>query len=385
MTITGCEPRLSTTRTGTRGAWRLSPRRLATLLNALPPDAISLDAAAAMLRSEGIYVRYNAARLLGERGDRDARLILADALRTGEGPTRASVARHLGRLSWYSAEPLLREALRDPDDRVREGAVYALCDLRTLAAFDLLAGALADETNDVRKAAAWSLRHCQDPAAVPALAETLRADDPEVRIQALESLAANESPGAVPVVETALNDPDGEVTYNAVLSLIELRGARALPDLIALFRRTSGPRLEPLLRGLFHATNYLHVDLIDLPCADDLIDTLAGALADESPDARKGAVWVLAWMRSKRAAALLIEAFQRERDHTVQVIMLRITASLMTPGVLDDLLAAAQDSPDPAVQEIAARIRADHASGHYAAYDESAAAAAPLRREELRL
>ncbi|MBN2305679.1 MAG: HEAT repeat domain-containing protein, partial [Anaerolineae bacterium] len=197
--ITGHEPRLSTTRAGSRGMQRLSPRRLATLLNVLGPDSISLDAAAAMLHHEGFFVRYNAARLLAERGDREARLILADALENGSAPTRASIARHLGRFSWYVAESLLRAALADPDERVREGAVYALCDLRELAAYRLLTDTLSTETDPVRKAAAWSLRHCHDSAAVPVLAETLRARDPDVRIQALEALSANNTPAAIPV------------------------------------------------------------------------------------------------------------------------------------------------------------------------------------------
>src|SRR5215207_5605587 len=116
-TITGREPRLSN-RYGTHGERRLSLRRLATMLNVLPPESISLDAAAVMLRNEEFFVRYNAAKMLSRRGDRDARMIMQEALTNGEPPSRASVARHLYGFSWFAAEPLIKQALKDNDPRV---------------------------------------------------------------------------------------------------------------------------------------------------------------------------------------------------------------------------------------------------------------------------
>jgi len=64
ITLTGREPRL----THKKGHYRLSLRGLGTMLNVLPPEAISLEAAAAALGSKDFYVRYNAARLLRRRG-----------------------------------------------------------------------------------------------------------------------------------------------------------------------------------------------------------------------------------------------------------------------------------------------------------------------------
>jgi HEAT repeat protein len=136
------------------------------MLNVLPPEAISLTAAAEMLRNEEFYVRYNAAKMLSRRGDRDARLIMQDILTNGEPRSRATVARHLYGFSWFSAEPLIKQALKDADPRVREGAIYSLCDLRELNAYQLMVECLQNEEDDVRAAAAWGLRDCQDPAAV---------------------------------------------------------------------------------------------------------------------------------------------------------------------------------------------------------------------------
>ncbi|NJO82483.1 MAG: HEAT repeat domain-containing protein [Blastochloris sp.] len=197
LALTGREPRLSTG-AGRHGARKLSLRRLATMLNALPPDAVALDAAAEMLRNEEFFVRYNAAKMLSRRGDREARLIIQEALEHGEPPTRAVAARHLYGFSWFSAEPLIRAALKDPDFRVREAAIYALCDLRELAAYELMTDVLKREGDDLKLAAAWGLRDSQDAAAVSVLEVVLQAADPDVRIKGLEALGQKTRPKPCP-------------------------------------------------------------------------------------------------------------------------------------------------------------------------------------------
>src|SRR5687768_5225051 len=135
--VTGREPRLASGYTK-KGERRLSLRRFATMLNLLPPEAVSLDALAAAVHNEEFFVRFNAAKMLSRRADRDSRLIMQEVLETGEVPSRASVARHLYGFSWFAAEPLIRMALKDKDYRVREAAIYALCDLRELNAYQLM-------------------------------------------------------------------------------------------------------------------------------------------------------------------------------------------------------------------------------------------------------
>src|SRR5690349_12537663 len=221
--ITGREPRLAINNTK-QGKRRLSLRHLATMLNVLPPEAISLDAAAEMLRNEEFFVRYNAAKMLSRRGDREARLIMQEVLTNGEPRPRATVARHLYGFSWFSAEPLIKIALKDKDARVREGAIYALCDLREMNAYQLMVDVLKNEEDNVREAAAWGLRDCQDSAAVPVLKVVMEAKDPDVRIKALEALGQNDTPEAMPIVRQAMNDPEPDVKYAATLSLLELAG-----------------------------------------------------------------------------------------------------------------------------------------------------------------
>ncbi len=352
--LTGLEPRLSAGLP--RGQQRLSLRRLGTMLNALPPEAIALEAAAAMLRSDEFFVRYNAGKILARRGDRDARRILLETLNDAPPPSRASAARHLYGFSWFAAEPLLRQALGDPDHRVREGAIYALCDRRDLHAYRLAAETLHDEVDEVRLAAAWALNNRQDPAAVPVLAAALMADDPDVRVQALESLGATETPEALPVVRRAIED-DAEpgVKYAATLSLIELVGEDCLAEVADRVRATTGTTRAAILRGLFQATNYLHIDVTGSTAIETLVDALAGALADQAPATRLAAVWPLAWMDHPRAPDLLVETFRGEADRETRLEMLRITTALMSPAGAT-LLADALDSPDEELRDLAVSL-----------------------------
>lgn len=357
--ITGREPRLST-RYGTHGERRLSLRRLATMLNALPPEAISLDAAVEMLHNDEFLVRYNAARMLGRRGDRDARMIMGEVLQTGRPPSRASVARHLYGFSWYSAEPLLRQALQDEDARVRESAIYALCDLRELSAYEVMMEVLPQEEESVLEAAAWGLRDNQDAAAVPVLQIVLGADDPEIRIKALEALGANDTPEAMPVVRQAMNDPEPDVKYAATLSLLELAGEAWLRELSGIIGRTSGMTRQQVLRAFFHATNYLKIDVGETAAADLMIDALETALLDDSPDVRMAVVWPLAWMRHERTGSVLKRAYMLEQDEEVKAQMVRVAASL-SRSVGDDILNDALGSRLPRVRQVAEQIVADRA------------------------
>ncbi len=352
--ITGREPRLAR---GKQGQYRLSPRSLGTLLNILPPEKISLDAAAAALRSRDFFVRYNAARLLRRRGDRDARLIMQAALTTGEVPTRASVARELYGFSWFSAEPVLRQALKDHDARVRECAVYALCDLRELNGYQLLVEVLRHETDDVRAAAAWGLRNCQDTEAVPVLQAVLLAEDPDVRVQALEALGANDTPQALSVVRQALHDPDPDVKYAATLSLIELQGEACFREVAHLIETTNGVTRRAILRGFFHATNYLLIDVGRSQDAESIIDALEKeAVLDPLPAARLAAIWPLAWMRHPRAPIILTQAYHREQDSETKARIVRIAWNLMSEA-RDKILRDALQSEDAQIRDAAEQIQ----------------------------
>lgn len=324
--ITRREPALSSR---PKRGWKLSPRRLATLIGNIAPDAISLPAVEEMLTSTDALVRYWAAELLAKRGDRDARLILERHLAEGRPITRASVARHLHALSWFSAEPLLRVALVDAEPRVRENAIFALCTVATYDAYQMAAGALNTETDDmVLLAAAVGLRQREDPEAAPLLGHALRADDPEVRIKALESLAENATPPTIPIIEAALLDDDPDVLDAAAQSLIDVRGADGVPLVMDRIAATKRAARGGLLRGMNQACNRGFVDLGTQPYTDALLDLLAQTGADDLPPTRLRTVMLLAWIFTPRSDELLATIIAAESDPHLQAEMHHIVQSL---------------------------------------------------------
>lgn len=355
--LTGREPALATG-LKQKGSRRLSLRRLGTLLNVLPPDAVSLDAVKAALSSEEFFVRYNAAKMLSRRADRDSRVIMEETLKTGQPMSRASVARHLYGFSWFSAKSLIELALKDTDARVREGAVYALCDLRDLNAYQMLVEVLKNEDDAVREAAAVGLRDTQDPAAIPVLEEVLKAKDPEVRIKALEALGTNDNLEAVPIVRESMKDPDPEVKYAAALSLLELSGESWLEELAGVIGRNTGETLKQVLRAFFHATNYLKIDVAKSSAAELMIDALETALLDENAGVRMAATWPLAWMRHERTPAILMKTYRIELDEDVKAHIVRIAAGLMSKAS-EDILEDALKSTQPKVKAMAEKIIAE--------------------------
>ncbi len=355
--LTGREPRLIT-RTRTRGESRLTSVRLSNLLATVSPNSVTLEAARAMLVHSDLWIRYSAAQLLSRRGDRDARMVMQDILTTGEAPARASVARHLHGFSWFAAEPLIKHALEDPDFRVREGAVYALCDLRDLNAYATLTNVLREADDDLRMAAAWGLKDCQDAAAVPVLSLVLEATDPAVRIKGLEALGANDTPEAFPVTRSALNDPDPDVKYAATLSLLELAGDTWLTELAGIIGRTEGETRRQVLRGFFHATNYLKIDVARTAAADLLIDALESSMLDDMGEVRTAAILPLAWMKHERTPEIVRRAYFRELDPDVKVKILRYATSFIDE-IAGELVQDGLKSRIEVVRQMAEQIMED--------------------------
>ncbi|HOD04772.1 MAG TPA: HEAT repeat domain-containing protein [Anaerolineaceae bacterium] len=354
--ITGREPMFSLNRPKEAGGWRLSVQNLGIVLNTAAPEAVSIEAAEAALNHKDYYVRYNAARLLMRRSDQPARQAMQRTLQSGAVPARASAARYLYGFSWYTARPMLKKALQDQDARVREAAVYALCDCRQPAAYQLLIEALAEENDLVRAAAAWGLRTHSDPAAVLVLEQVLKAEDEDVRVEALETLGLMEIPQGIALVLHSLDDLVLAVRYAAGLSWLELCGTACLKDYATRIEQARGENRQPLLRALFHASNYLGIELSAPDVLATLLPALLAALHDAHPAARLGATWPLAWMQHPQTDEALRSAFAVEMDVDVQAEMLYIIHSL-SPKLGAELLLTAESSPAEVVQQMAARLR----------------------------
>lgn len=346
---TGQEPSLAKQE---KSGFRLPLKGLAAMLNVLPPDRIPIEVYAAALRSEDCIARFSAADVLARRGDREARRVFEDTLQTGTPPQRASVARHLYRFSWFVAEPLYRRALDDEDTRVREAAVFSLCRMSLPEAYALAIDVLRDGGDALKLAAVWGLSSHPDPACVPVLEVALQAQNPEIRELALEVLGATETPAAIPAAKMALRDLNHEVQYAATLSWIELARETCFAELAALISQTRGLERHALLRGFFHATNYMGIEIASTPDAALLIDMLEAAMNDELPKVRLSAFMPLCWIRHPKAESALLEGFRREADSDTKARMLAVAAHLMSP-VTEKLLQEASQSADPVVRQTA--------------------------------
>lgn len=350
--VNGSEPALPFQPAGD-AARRLSVRGLAASLGVLSPDGLSPAAAAQALRSPDPYIRFTAAGLLSRRTDREARLVLKETLNHGAAPQRASVAFHLSNLSWFSAEPLLRQALEDPDLRVRESAVYALCRTHRLEAFQILVGFLSGQPDSLKLVAAWALGLDPDPRSLPVLDIILTARDVETRVKALEVLGATGSPQAIPVAWREIESPDLEVSYAATLSLIELVRESCLAGLAFRIQQASGEARASLLRGLFHATNYLFIDLGTGAHCRPVLQALQASLEDDHAEARDWAARILAWMHSSEETASLLErAYLHEQHLDTRLQMLHAAVQLMSPAA-SDILQDALRSPALPLREAA--------------------------------
>ncbi|MGB7341709.1 MAG: HEAT repeat domain-containing protein [Phototrophicaceae bacterium] len=366
-----------------KGKRRLSLRRLGTMLNMVSPENVSLDAVQEMINSDDFFVRYNAAKLLGKRGDRDARLIIENALQNGSARTRASVARHLYGFTWFSAETMIKSALKDSDARVREATIYALCDMGDLNAYNLMIDVLDGEEDNVLEAAAFGLRDTQDSAAIPVLKQVLKAVDPDVRVKGLEALGISGVPEAMPVVREAMFDPEPSVKYAATLSLLELSGEGWLQELAGVIGRTTGETLQQVLLAFFHATNYLKIDVAKSNASELMIDALETALLDESADVRMAAIWPLAWMRHERTSSILKKTYRLELDDDVKAHIVRIAAGLMS-AASEEILADAMDSEATVVRKAAEKVMAERErAGSIATYNENGAKGEAFSRELL--
>jgi HEAT repeat protein len=186
----------------------------------------------------------------------------------------------------------------------------------------------------------------------------LVAKDAELRVKALEALGANDTPEAIPVVRNRINDPEPDVKYAATLSLLDLAGESWLEELSGVIGRTNGVTRREVLRGFFHASNYLKIDVAQTKAADLMIDALESALLDDMADVREAVIWPLAWMRHERTPSILRRAYNLEGDSGVKAQMVRVANSLMSDDpnsasakVADEILQNALSSSDERVKK----------------------------------
>ncbi len=334
-----------------RSQRRISVQRLGPLLRLLPPDAVGYSTLVAAVRSDNPYLRFEGAMKLVQKQDRESREVIETLLRDPSPIIRASIARHLDQMSWFSAKKIVHIPLTDADLVVRESVVYALCRFREREAFALLAAHLQDEEDHVLAAAAHALRDAANPEAIAVLATAMRAKDPDVRVKALEAFSASGDANALPYVRDALDDPAPEVQYAATLTLIEIQGEAGVDEMLTLLEKQPSV-VNEVLRGVFHATNYMNLDMRSGERGDRWLDVLRRAVREDDNHTKLSAAHALAWNRHPDAAREIMTAYTTNADAFLQARILHITVSLMSPAA-DEMLQRALENEQEYVREAA--------------------------------
>lgn len=183
-----------------------------------------------LLNDDNRYVRREAAKSLGKIGDEKAIPALISALKDEDRYGREGAAEGLGEMGENAYSPLIR-AMNDSDWHVRMGAAIALRIIGNKDALKVLIPAMNDENRFVRREVIKSLGRIGDHSVVNTLISALKDPDRSVRLRAVSALSkCNDKRVIEPLIE-ALNDEDSGVRLRVIRALEEIDDPRAVEAL----------------------------------------------------------------------------------------------------------------------------------------------------------
>jgi HEAT repeat protein len=254
-----------------------TPRARAAVARALArtdgPE--SLDGLIAALSDSDHWVRYYAARGIGQRGD-----------------------------AAKAAPVLLDLATRDPAPHVRIAAIDSLASIDGRSSLDTLAACCRDTDAEVAAAALRAIGVLDSPDVMAILHEGLRSTDRKRRLAAVQGLIARADPDAVSALEwTASAETDPQVGRAAIDGIGQVAAknaagsAAAVDALVALLG--DGDRRDIAVRAIGA-----------LP-ADRIADVARG-LGRTNPEIRRHVVDALGRFKHRDATGWLVDALHDE-------------------------------------------------------------------------
>jgi len=327
-------------------------------------------------------VRQCAAWALGwlERTE-DAHLLIRALQRDASGAVRGEAALSLGYIRSTEAAAALRRALADEHPDVRRRAAEALGMLRCTDAGEDLAIALQDSDEHVRRAAFFALRRTLPPSAVPELVGLLQDEDLQRREWAFRLLRETEHPDKIQLLTSALNDNTFKFRDDIARLLGLLGSEEARPALTTAARDRDWLVREAALRGLARIglrqeDAGLVIGLLSddnplvrcaaleaagrLPDFRVAVSAAISSLSDAGPYQLHKAEKVFKAVVNPDVAAALLQDLD-ERAEPVQMLILRLTATVRNPRVTKPLLAFAARA-DGAARELAMKTAVESAS-----------------------
>jgi len=218
-----------------------------------------------LVRSGDADVAFEAARLLGERGDATGRALLVTAASSSDPRRRLAAMQALVPLARDDLFDLCRELVKEreastelliaayeifhrggnprlaehlertlasTDLNHRAAAVHMIGRVKGRAALDELVPLLGAGPEEIRRAAAHALGALGARDAIAPLRGALdQARSPDLALAYLEALGAIRDADVVPVVRFRVQDPDTRIRRVAVRILADLRHESAAPDL----------------------------------------------------------------------------------------------------------------------------------------------------------
>jgi len=197
------------------------------------PDLSTVQLAAKSLKSEKKYLRWKAAKALGEMLNEDAVPDLLKALNDSDRYVRLHVIQALGKIGDKRAvEPLLEVIEQSDDEGAIELAIQALGQIGSQSALPALMDALNDKSKLIRLSAIKALGNMRDERAVSKLIPLIyRSEFEEEAVNALADMG-----------EVAVED------ITKLLEGVDKRYYGAASDVLVQMVENSGP--EPVAKAL---------------------------------------------------------------------------------------------------------------------------------------
>jgi HEAT repeat protein len=235
----------------------------------------------------------------------------------------------LGITRSYIAIDILSQALEHRDSSVRWFTTEALGQIVSEATIPALKRAIQDEDNSVRWAAFNALEKIGTEAIIPALSQATKDENPMICEQAIYLLGDIAREAAIPYLIEALAKEDNSVRGSALCILGQICGKDTIPELIqdledrgfdvhsgafSVIRLWHGIAFFP--RGSiaygrvgYNNTIYCYAKRM---CQSDTIPVLCQKLADEDPNVRKTAVYMLGKIGTDQAIHALCQALDNK-------------------------------------------------------------------------
>ncbi len=285
-------------------------------------DPRAVDALVAALEDENWRVRFKAASSLWET-NKDSRAIelLITALKDPDSRVRSTAAKSLGEI----IESLIT-ALKDPDSRVRSTAAKSLDAIKEHGTVEYLIAALKDPDFQVRAYAVWALGRIKSHRAIAPLRSAFRDGDSYVQWAAARALGAIDQPQAVEALIDGLRDVDPSKRSTAAEAFNKTKDPRAVETLITVLndevwwvRRSAAKALgkigdhkavEPLYATLKDGNEQVRMEAARALGQMNEIELLINALQHGEDTERECAAKALGSIKADRAIDHLIAALE---------------------------------------------------------------------------